>query len=140
MDTFIKSDSIKSDSIKSDKMDSVTNELKGIKEQLQGLIEVNARFAQEIIALKQGTIAGNGFNGSTDIATSNIKKEKISGVLLTCGEENIKISGNTYDHRSTFFENGGSWNKPEKVWEVPLDKKDNIVEALKDKGVEVKVN
>jgi hypothetical protein len=135
MDTFIKSDTNTDTN-----MDNITNELKGIKEQLQGLIEINARFAQEIIALKQGTVAGNGFNGTSTIATSSTKKPKISGVLLTCGTEKIKVSGNTYDHRGIFFENGGSWNKAEKVWEVPIDSKDSIVDELKAKEIEVTVN
>ena len=114
----------------------ITKELKGIKDQLQGLIEVNARFAQEIIALKQGKLAENGFNAKTELQT---KKQKIDGILLNCEDEKIKISGNTYDHRSIFFENGGSWNKSEKVWEIDLDKKDSVIQELKNKDIKVTV-
>lgn len=119
-------------------LEGVGNTLEGIKEQLQGLIEVNARFAQEIIALKGGSQTSSGFGSTTPVASTGSAK-KSNKVILTCNDDDISITGNTYDHRGIFFENGGAWNKAEKSWMVALDKKDSVVEALKAKSIEYEV-
>ena len=115
-------------------------ENKEIKSQLQGLVEINARFAQEIIAIKNGgeTKISNGFGGSSDISTEPTPK-KSNAVLLEVKGDTLTISGNTYAHRGIFGENGASWNKSDKVWNTNSDKLESISEALKDKGVEFEV-
>lgn len=113
-----------------------------MKTQLQGLVEVNARFAQEIIAIKnnnqnnnQNNTISNGFGGGVEITTTPTPK-KSNKVVLTINDDLLVISGNTYAHRSIFGENGASWNGTDKVWNAASDKLDSIVEELTDKGIE----
>jgi hypothetical protein len=118
------------------------NENKEIKDQLKGLVEVNARFAQEIIALKNGSSGSNinGFGGTQEIATTPaVKKVKSNKVVLSVGETQVKITGNTYNHRSIFGENGASWSKADSAWMLPLDNKDSVIETLEEKGIEYTV-
>lgn len=115
------------------------SENKEMKTQLQGLIEVNARFAQEIIAIKngsQGTI--NGFGGKDAIVTETAPK-KSNKVILEINNDELMISGNTYAYRGIFGENGARWNKSEKNWIVDSQKLESIKEALVAKEVEFEV-
>jgi hypothetical protein len=118
----------------------LTERYKEMKAQLQGLVEVNARFAQEIIAIKNGGAQSlsNGFGGTESITTEVAPKRSNKVVLEVIGEE-LTISGNTYAHRGIFGENGARWNKPDKNWICNSEKLENIKESLAAKEVEFEV-
>lgn len=108
--------------------------------QIQGLVEINARFAQELIAIKNGgsTSITNGIGGNDDIITAPAPK-KSNIVLIEVKNETLCISGNTYAHRGIFGENGACWNKADKIWNTSSDNLDSIKESLTEKNIEFEV-
>lgn len=111
-----------------------------MKLQLQGLVEVNARFAQEIIAIKNGgqkQTLSNGFGGSESVDTK--PKVRNNKVILKVDGETLNISGNTYAHRSIFGEHGSKWDGSSKTWNTDVENLEDIKKALGDGKVEYEV-
>jgi len=122
--------------------ESLMKENKELRDKLQGLVEVNARFAQEIIAIKNGNnkMLVNGFGGDTPIVTSPPeKKVKSNKVILTVDGEKTSITGNTYDHRGIFGVHGAKWDKPNLAWVVDTENNGLISEELSNKGIEFEI-
>ncbi len=104
-------------------LSEITAELKKMSEKIQGLVEVNARLTHELIHIK---------SGAQSSPTNNLIQtpNKTNKVVLTVDGDITKIGGNTFNHRSIFRDNGGSWNGVEKVWEVSSDNNETIVQEL----------
>ena len=113
--------------------DNINNKISSLEEKLQGLVEVNNRLVHENICNK-----GNNNVIIPSIQTKTTTTEsKI--LIVEKHEDNIKISGKTYTHRSLLREEGGSWNKSLQAWIFPEDTKDKLLEILKEKEIEHEV-
>lgn len=111
--------------------------INNINQKLIGLIEINARLTQEIVILKSDGTNNISPDRSFNVGNSDTKPK---GVIITVDEDIIKVSGNTYKHRTIFAEHGGTWKGEHKHWEIHIDKKDELIDTLKEKDIEHIVN
>ena len=110
--------------------DKIIEYIKKMDAKLDGLVEINARLAQEIIHLKSNTDVGT--TQRTFNTGSTSAKPKQTGLVVTVDEDSIKVSGNTYNHRDIFRIHGGNWIKEHSHWEIHVDNKEDLIESLKD--------
>ena len=112
----------------------ICSRLDSMESLIKGLLEINARLTQEIIHVKSN--ASGSTSGFTGISGNTVSDKKTTGIIIKTQGNILKFSGNTYNHRSIFGENEGTWNKEEKLWETPLSKKEAIINAFNEKEIE----
>ena len=115
---------------------TVNDKLTNLDAKLRGLVEVNSRLAQEIIAIKENRKCDNGFDSNTEIKTI---KESKKIFKIEENKDDIIVSGSTYSHRSFIKELGGSWNSSDKSWVLKSENKDELMKYLVRNNVEYKL-
>ena len=110
----------------------MNNRLDTLEDKLQGLIEINNRLVHENINLRSPPHIerkSNVDNTSTDDLVSN-------KIIIEKHGNGIKVHGKTYNYRSIFRDNGGSWNKGLQAWIFPLDVKETLIGVLNENSIE----
>lgn len=115
------------DSVGNEDIGKLVSEIRSLKKELQGLVEINSRLTKEIINIKSNKPI------TTDVA------EKTNSLVVHIDTECVKIYGNTYQHRNIFNSLGGSWDGNNKHWVLKHEHKDTLLEKLGTESVEFEI-
>lgn len=113
----------------SDGIGRLVSEIRSLKNELKGLIEINSRLTKEIISIK----------GTPPQSQPTTPRQQTTNITIHIDTENLKIYGNTYKHRGIFSGLGGSWDGNNKHWVLDHDQKDPLMEKLNENLVEFEV-
>ena len=109
--------------------ETLNNRLDTLEEKLQGLVEINSRLVHENIS-----------RGSSSPKATKKDSENGDTIIIENHGNGIKVTGKTYNHRSLFRENGGTWNKSIQAWIFPAPSKKDLVDVLNSNNIEFKEN
>lgn len=96
--------------------------VKGFKKELKGLVEIQQRLVHERLGVPVPA-------APKEYGEEPVNKAKIN--IVSLGDDRIRVSGNTFDYKSTIKEAGISkWEQATKSWSGPLENLDQLVKAL----------
>lgn len=113
-------------------MEKIEERLASIEEKLQGLIEINNRLVHEnirksLVPVRQETVTETRITETDDTIR-----------IETHTQNNFRVTGKTYQHRSLFREAKGEWNKVDLCWIFPNEHKEKLIELLRENNVSYK--
>jgi hypothetical protein len=96
--------------------------VKSFKKELKGLVEIQQRLVHERLGVPVPP-------APKEYGEEPANKAKIN--IVSLGEDKIRVSGNTFDFKSTIKEAGISkWEQATKSWSGPLECLDQLISAL----------